>query len=56
VKPAVTNKKFDAVFASEKGMTSRLVKYYDAEFYEGVNREMNEQRALELAKTIFTFV
>ena len=50
VKPAVTNKKFDAVFASEKGMTSRLVKYYDAEFYEGVNREMNEQRALELAK------
>ena len=50
VKPSVTNKRFDAAFASEKGKASRLVKYYDAEFYKAVNREMNEQRAVELKR------
>ena len=50
VKPSVTNKRFDTVFASEKEMASRLVKYYDAEFYKAVNREMNEQQMVELKK------
>ena len=44
VKPYVTNPQFDAVFVSEQGMLSRLIKYYDANDYAEINADMSAER------------
>ena len=46
VKPYITNvnPQFDAVFASEQGMLSRLIKYYDANDYAEINADMSAER------------